>query len=804
MTEVNVEMWSKVADLDVAKSSDWDQVVASCASADHLAVAFERTVYVFKAPGFERVKTLSFTAKVTNAWWSSDSLMVSTGPQPGSFSVICHKAAQQFSPAPLLPRLAALCKPEEVVHAGHDWLVFRENSNNYGFCSLRHQIHNDLAEKPQKPQEDEDYTNEGLKDDDEPDEQLINEWDMTRNAFKYLGIKHYMLEFMEIAEFLEDNDIPFRLPPEEEPYIRCDGEDAAAEEEVVETRKCFWPATASCDTHMAAMFSWETPQNPRDGLGVVMVLSHEQTDHDNDNQLEFVKFCNGRWLHTTTDHEIERGELCFCPGLLVVSWGKPGVPLQIYRLPTPTNDSLEYIQAIAVDSCENSFMRSPRLAPTCSYLCVFVTEMKKYEGFSPDKLDTELFGKKCLGSSGGSLGASYTFISCKAYALAELGKREEPKLATSKVVFAHPCAEAGGTASKRDFVLTGNEVWRIAANSTVGVSVDYVLSKEFEDLAISRTKGKCKVENDPTFIEMSELFWMNTKTAIGFSKKCPVDGQNGCALLDHINPKYRGTCTHFLSWTWHYRLSTVTDALTKWVSESGLRAEDVFLYMCFFCNNQYRIYSEEAAGGNDLEKLFESRLTAIGKVVALLDTWDAPQYLTRVWTIYEQYTAARLDVEMKFILPKDASRSLVEAFEEGKKGILKVRTSVTNVKVESAKATFPADEEKIKALIQNGPLGFHGVNEKVRGTMITWIVGEVDKHLRKLVVEGDEATEPRCDSQLRKRLDEAVQLDVDVTTSGVSTAELKMIRDLEQDIVSKVRELAALSSRVLHKTAPQP
>ena len=57
--------------------------------------------------------------------------------------------------------------------------------------------------------------------------------------------------------------------------------------------------------------------------------------------------------------------------------------------------------------------------------------------------------------------------------------------------------------------------------------------------------------------------------------------------------------------------------------------------MCFFVNNQFRMLVEcSQSGADNLEQVFEANLKRIGKVVALLDHWDKPLYLSRVWTIF--------------------------------------------------------------------------------------------------------------------------------------------------------------------------
>ena len=71
-----------------------------------------------------------------------------------------------------------------------------------------------------------------------------------------------------------------------------------------------------------------------------------------------------------------------------------------------------------------------------------------------------------------------------------------------------------------------------------------------------------------------------------------------------------------------------------------------YFFMCFFVNNQYRILIEESSSGSDnLEEVFETNLKRIGKMVAILDTWDQPVYLTRVWTVYEQFVASTIQIE---------------------------------------------------------------------------------------------------------------------------------------------------------------
>ena len=158
---------------------------------------------------------------------------------------------------------------------------------------------------------------------------------------------------------------------------------------------------------------------------------------------------------------------------------------------------------------------------------------------------------------------------------------------------------------------------RAAQSKLAGVSMRYLLSESFAELAAERT-GK----SDPSFIDMKDGFWL-TSNPIGQNLRCPRDGKPGCALVDWLPRCDRHQQTHFLSWTWQYRLRQVTSALESY--QQVVAAEEVFFFMCFFTNNQFRIIVEEsAAGSSDLEQVFETNLTRIGKMVALLDSWHKP------------------------------------------------------------------------------------------------------------------------------------------------------------------------------------
>jgi len=266
-------------------------------------------------------------------------------------------------------------------------------------------------------------------------------------------------------------------------------------------------------------------------------------------------------------------------------------------------------------------------------------------------------------------------------------------------------------------------------SENAGVSVAYLLSSDFRQLAQDRT-GK----TDPTFLDMKDPFWF-LEDPIGADIICPRDKKPGCALVDTLTCENRKACTHFLSWVWRYKLSVVQSALGLWVKQEGLVPTDTFLFVCFFVNNQFRILDGSSQGCNFLGDLFERNLRRIGKVVALLDDWNSPVYLKRVWTIFEQYAAVKLGLPVTIILPETSVESLLRVIGQGETGIGRLKNSLCQVNAESAEASVKEDEKRIKALIVNS-IGFRKVNAQVQHSMITWISSMVQMHLTQLIDQG--------------------------------------------------------------------
>ena len=266
-----------------------------------------------------------------------------------------------------------------------------------------------------------------------------------------------------------------------------------------------------------------------------------------------------------------------------------------------------------------------------------------------------------------------------------------------------------------------------AKNSySAGVSMAYLL-QDFVDLAQQKSQRV-----DPTFLQLKECFWLG-EDKIGQDLFCPRDGKLGCALVDLLPPQDRKRQNYFMSWSWQYSLRQLTSALQIWQAQE--RREDIFFYMCFFVNNQFRLIVDGTPAGSDnLEEVFEENLQRCGRILAVLDTWDQPRYLRRVWTIYEQYFACSKRIPVTFVMPQEASASLSQQISLGDTGITEVIRSLSEVNVANAQAYDPRDERKVKDTIQK-TVGFSVVNRHVKSAMVQWITGVVKEKFERLVQE---------------------------------------------------------------------
>jgi len=293
----------------------------------------------------------------------------------------------------------------------------------------------------------------------------------------------------------------------------------------------------------------------------------------------------------------------------------------------------------------------------------------------------------------------------------------------------------------------GNRRWgkeRVESEG-LGVSAAYII-RDFMPEALAaaavahqgdQQPGKAPREfpldlDNPVFHDIAPSMCFG-EAAKGYGMQCPRDREPNCAVVDALNSVGKaGRATQFLSWVWSYKTKMFVRTIGAWVKQEGFLLEETFIWVCFFCNNQFRLGAENA---NNLEVVFEERLRSAGAIIAMLDTWKRPVYLTRCWTIFEQYIGTTLDIKIKIILPPEVMKSFTQELESG--GIKQIKENLSDFDVAAARASVPEDEIKVKQLITS-TIGFKAVNQTVSASMNSWCARVLKGYLEDCIVNLNE------------------------------------------------------------------
>jgi hypothetical protein len=115
---------------------------------------------------------------------------------------------------------------------------------------------------------------------------------------------------------------------------------------------------------------------------------------------------------------------------------------------------------------------------------------------------------------------------------------------------------------------------------------------------------------------------------------------------------------------------------------------------------------------------FGDRLQQIGHMIILLDTYQGPYYIQRVWCIYETYVATSTGIRTDVAIPDAVKSVFNKTLEHG--GFSDIAGALTNIDAENAEASHKSDETEIKGLIRQ-TIGFAAVNETVKSALINWL-----------------------------------------------------------------------------------
>ena len=140
----------------------------------------------------------------------------------------------------------------------------------------------------------------------------------------------------------------------------------------------------------------------------------------------------------------------------------------------------------------------------------------------------------------------------------------------------------------------------------------------------------CRPPENPNFYQLAGLLAYGPH-ALGKGQICPRDGRADCSLVDALRKQNKsGQANWFLSWAWSYSLDVVRNALARWwdshaavVASEACPTGSVYLWWCFFVNNQFRMLEDGITQDTDsLLRVFAEPLERAGKVLMCMDNFQ--------------------------------------------------------------------------------------------------------------------------------------------------------------------------------------
>ncbi|CAB9510317.1 Kinesin light chain [Seminavis robusta] len=219
----------------------------------------------------------------------------------------------------------------------------------------------------------------------------------------------------------------------------------------------------------------------------------------------------------------------------------------------------------------------------------------------------------------------------------------------------------------------------------------------------------------------------------GANTICPIDGKMGAAYVHCLQGKDRvGEATHMLSYSSSYTIAEIVDTLTGFCCQNNLNPKRTYIWMCCLCVNPHRVAVENTitadksgrrkAPSVDFVATLGERVKKIGHLLAMISPLSAPVYLTRVWCIFEIFTAHTTHgCKVDILMPPKEKLSLEQDLVQGGAGVNSLYEMIGNIRVEDANASLESVREAILQQVESG-VGCSELNCQVKEFLRGWIL----------------------------------------------------------------------------------
>ncbi|CAB9523546.1 Kinesin light chain [Seminavis robusta] len=225
----------------------------------------------------------------------------------------------------------------------------------------------------------------------------------------------------------------------------------------------------------------------------------------------------------------------------------------------------------------------------------------------------------------------------------------------------------------------------------------------------------------------------------GVGVLCPMDGKEGAAYVHCLSGGENiGKASVMISYTWGYAIGDIVATLDDYCEANRLDPKHLYVWICCLCNNQHRIVEDRKAGKEvpfeEFRRIFYSRVTGVGHVLPMMAPWNSPRYLTRVWCIFEIFTALKEGCQVSIVMPPEEKEGLEQTMFSSDldfAGDVDMLYDVlAKTKVQQADASVEEDRVRVLRLVEDNP-GYRALNDQVINSLRSWVRSVIEDLIQK-------------------------------------------------------------------------
>jgi len=227
----------------------------------------------------------------------------------------------------------------------------------------------------------------------------------------------------------------------------------------------------------------------------------------------------------------------------------------------------------------------------------------------------------------------------------------------------------------------------------------------------------------------------------GEHARCPRTGRTGCAYIDTVTGEDNvGRSTHMLSYAWSYQVQDIVDTLSSFCQEQGLDPKRTYVWICCFGVNQHCVKDAAVVPFGTFKEQFRQQVRNVGHILAMMAPWDSPEYIRRMWCVFEFSAAMAEGKQVTVVMPPRENGALLGALMAGRQQ--RVFDALSAIRIQDAHATHDNDKTNILKTIDpntqdyNMSLAVAVVNAGVRDKLQSWFLESAAGCLERQLNQG--------------------------------------------------------------------